>query len=474
MTSPQHPKHMLPICGVPVVFRLLRCLEASGFSECVIAIAQDDAVTIPALMKEEGFREVASEPNLVVQSTTMKVSVLRMGESPGSVEILRQIEGAEVIPKSSNIVVFPGDLVVFEASAIRKLVDTHRQGLDTKGKPTTACTMLLADVSEEDEHGIPLKESSKQKKGGLAREEKDIEYIALSYTSTDTPVPPRVVWKQSKLDVEADEHMDGTTPKLVLPKPCLRHGVTRVRTEWSDLHVYAISPWVRRLILSRKNLLSVQGDLLPLLISRQFKGVVDTFGSKADKEILDDVLRTDPSLGSLGRLEMNDESLNGSPALGNGGEPNPEFTVLAHVQGSALRASTIASYLHASKDVVTRAVHSTNPSDPCLFLPNETSIKAKFHSVVLPETDVGDKKLTFKSSCVGRRCQLGDKCRLNNVVIMDDATVGDNTILQNTIIGAGCKIGDNCNLNDCQVAPGKSIPAGTKGKGESFFDAMES
>jgi NDP-sugar pyrophosphorylase family protein len=496
MTSAQHPKHMMPICGVPVVFRLLRCLEASGFSECVVAIAVDDDVTIPALQKEEGFVEVTTTPNLVVQSvnTKMKVTVLVLGdECPGSVEVLRQVEGSVVIPKSSNIVVFPGDLVVFEASAVQKLVDTHRQG------KSTACTMLLADVAEEDEHGVPLKESAKQKKGGLAREEEDIDYIALSYTSTDTSTPgqgppPRVVWKQPKIDVEHDEDMVGTTPKLVLPKPRLRHGVTRVRTEWSDLHVYAFSPWVRRLILSRKNLLSVQADLLPLLIARQFRGVVATFGSKADKEILDDVLRTDPSLGSLGSRgpeQMGYESPRSSlvsvaaaagAAVSNSlGEQNPEYTIVAHVQESALRASTIASYLYASKDVVTRAIHSTKQQsdkndDPCLFLPKDTILEAKFHSIVLPENEVGDKKLTFKSSCVGRRCKLGDKCRLNNVVIMDDVAVGDNAILQNTIIGAGCKIGDNCNLNDCQISPGKIIPSGTKAKSESFVldDAMES
>lgn len=491
MTSVAHPKHMMPICGVPTVFRLLRCLEASGFSECVIAVSVDDDVTIPALQKEEGFLEVASMPNLVVQSVSlskMKVTILQLGdECPGSVEVLRQVENAALIPKSSNIVVFPGDLVVFEASAIQKLVDTHRRGR------VTACSMLLADVAEEDEHGAPLKESAKQKKGGLAREEEDIDYIALSYTSTDTSTPqppPRVVWKQSKIDVEADEDMVGTTPKLVLPKPRLRHGVTRVRTEWSDLHVYAFSPWVRRLILSRNNLVSVQGDLLPLLIARQFQGVVATFGSKADKEILDDVLRKDPSLGSLGSrgrpeqmgYESPRSSLTAFPAAGsNSGEQNPEYTILAHVQESALRASTIASYLYASKDVVTRAIHSTANTDekvsdnPCLFLPKETILFAKFHAIVLPENDVGDKKLTFKSSCVGRRCKLGDKCRLNNVVIMDDVTVGDNAILQNTIIGAGCKIGDNCNLNDCQVSPGMIIPSGTKAKSESFvLDDMES
>jgi NDP-sugar pyrophosphorylase family protein len=196
------------------------------------------------------------------------------------------------------------------------------------------------------------------------------------------------------------------------------------------------------------------------------------------------------SLGSRGSEQIGNESprsslvsLSGGALGGNSsGEQNPEYTILAHVQESALRASTIASYLYASKDVVTRAIHSTSTntnqsdSDPCLFLPKDTILEAKFHSIVLPENDVGDKKLTFKSSCVGRRCKLGDKCRLNNVVIMDDVTVGDNAILQNTIIGAGCKIGDNCNLNDCQVSPGMIIPSGTKAKSESFVldDIMES
>lgn len=476
MTDAQHPKHMLPVAGEPVVFRLLKCLTASGFTQCVLGIAQDDSTTLEALKTtQEGLlfsEQLESTPNVVMQSDKLKLTVVRVGEDcQGSAEALRQIEVASVIPASSHIVVFPGDLVVFDTSAIRNLVDTHRQGL-FKTNTMTACTMLLADVGEEDEHGAPLKESSKQKKGGLARDEEEIEYMALSYASTETTTPPRVVWKQSKLDVEADEDMVGSTPKLVLPKPRLRQGVTRVRTEWSDLHVYALAPWVRRLIVSRTNLLSVQDDLVPLLISRQFQGVVDTFGSKADKDILDEVLRTDPSLGSCmtGASELMDESARDATGRGVTAKEIPEYAVLAHIQESALRANTIASYLYASKDVVTRAVQDTDTKDPSLMLPEGTSIRAKFHSILLPETDVTGKKITYKSVCVGRRCQLGDKCRLNNVIIMDDCSVGDNVILQNTIIGAGCKIGDNCNLNDCQVSPGKTIPAGTKEKGESFID----
>jgi translation initiation factor eIF-2B subunit gamma len=102
-----------------------------------------------------------------------------------------------------------------------------------------------------------------------------------------------------------------------------------------------------------------------------------------------------------------------------------------------------------------------------MTLPQGTSVRSKVHSVLLPGASTGDK-VTFKSACVGRRCKLGNKCRLNNVVIMDDVSFGDNVILQNSIVGSGCKIGDNCNLNDCQIAPGKEIPSGEKAKGESY------
>jgi hypothetical protein len=57
-------------------------------------------------------------------------------------------------------VVLPGDLVVFETSVLAQLVDAHRQS-NLTSSVSTACTVLLADVGEQDEHGVPLKESSK-------------------------------------------------------------------------------------------------------------------------------------------------------------------------------------------------------------------------------------------------------------------------------------------------------------------------
>eukprot|EP00543_Licmophora_paradoxa_P003342 CAMPEP_0202445650 /NCGR_PEP_ID=MMETSP1360-20130828/4421_1 /ASSEMBLY_ACC=CAM_ASM_000848 /TAXON_ID=515479 /ORGANISM="Licmophora paradoxa, Strain CCMP2313" /LENGTH=344 /DNA_ID=CAMNT_0049061981 /DNA_START=270 /DNA_END=1301 /DNA_ORIENTATION=- len=343
-----------------------------------------------------------------------------------------------------------------ESSVLKQLAHAHRQGnliCDNTDKPKTACTMILADVGEQDDSGVPLKESSKAKKGGLAREEEDIEYIALSISRKNPELSSRVVWKQSKIDVEEDEDMVGKAPQLVIPKPRLRCGeITRVRRDWSDVHIYVISPWVRALWKARPSLVSLQGDLIPLLVSRQFRGVKATFGRQEQAESV---------YAETFMEEKNDEETNSEEV------DSEEYAVRAEVlDGSkVLRASTVPAYLIACRDIVIKSVADENRENPCLVVPPDTNINTKFNSFILKGAELGEK-CQVKSSTVGRNAKLGTKARLNNTLLMDNVHVGDNTILQNSIIGEGCVIGENCNLNDCQVPNGKVIPPGTKEKGE--------
>ena len=324
-----------------------------------------------------------------------------------------------------------------------------------------------------------------QKKGGVARDEEEIEYIALSYPlSAPSPAAPRVVWKQLKIDVHDTTAGLAETPKLSLPKFRIRAGgVTRVRTDWNDVHVYALSPWVRRLLVARKLLMTVQGDLLPLLVSRQFDGVVATFGGQADEAVVKEILYTSPDLQTKklgGPLDHDRGNPLSRQSISSKSSPaRKEYAVLAHVQNEAARTHTIASYMHASREVVKQAsitagAGGSSSSDtygkganPCLKLPPKTLVRSNFHTILLPGAAVGDK-VTLKSTSVGRNCKLGNKCRLNNVVLMDSVTIGDNVVMQNSIVGSKCSIGDNCNLNDCQVAPGTEISSGEKAKGETF------
>jgi hypothetical protein len=207
--------------------------------------------------------------------------------------------------------------------------------------------------------------------------------------------------------------------------------------------MYVISPWVRELIVTRTSMLSLQEDLIPLLVSRQFLGRRETFGGSL------------PDHQDDARDPKHDSS---------------EYAVLAHLDNdkTVFRAHSIASYMHSTREFIQRASSSSISRDDQaspLWLPPSAFLHAKYSSVLFSQNvDVKN----CKGAVVGRNCVLGNKVRLNNCVIQDNVKIGDNVILQNSVVGANASIGDNCNLNECQVAPGKVVPSGTKEKGETF------
>ena len=557
MSSDDVPKHMLPVVGIPILFRLLQALEVCGFIETVVTLRHDDSVTREAFLHSTGsfphpYKVVKSSANensvgntsphhgkiqtlpLIVKSPQMKVTIVNFTTpSSGSVEAIRLADA--YIPSRSHIVVIPGDLMVLNAEPIKSLIHTHRcnssgipmwssgsitshthrYGMDQDQpimtattqydisdqsapagdlQPPVACTVLLVDVSALDEQtGQPiLKETAKQKKGLFSRDEEDVEYIAI----VEDNDLERLVWKKSKLDIEEDKDMAGKTPKFTIPKSRVRSsGVTRIRTEWNDVHCYCMSPWVRRLIVSKPlsaSFQSVQYDVLPLLIARQYRGVSATFGTNVATDVVAEALQQYDWFPNSKRLSpislSNPMSANSLldhvyPESDHGvsksyiANRNTEFTVLAHVSTvrshSTLspvlfRSHTITAYLFANRILAHEVSSSAHPS-MVASLPNDAVVQAKFHSILLPHCTVADK-VTYKSSVFGAGCDIGTNGRLNNVVLFDRVRIGANTTLQNTIVGADVTIGENCNINDCQVLSNIVIPPGTTKKSEAILD----
>jgi NDP-sugar pyrophosphorylase family protein len=453
LTSQSHPKHLLPVAGIALILRQLHVLVACHFSDCVIAVASEDSSTIACLKAENDVQQQST--SCFTFKGSLKITLHQLPEDcSGSMQALRDIEENSIFAPSSHVVVIPGDLVITDKLVLEQFANAHRQGCMDSTK--TACSMLLADLGEQDENGIPLKESAKAKKNGLSRDEDQIEYIALSIEQNSAP---RVVWKQSKIDLEDDEDMVGTSPKLVLPKARLRGGyLTRVRTDFHDVHLYILSPWVRQLCRARPSFVSIKGDLIPLLVESQFQGVESAFGDQEDaKMVYQQSFPTDT---------------NGEDAVENVAKDAHVFAVRAQVvsASSAMRACTVPAYLVACREIVTLGLADTRTGvNPCLVFPTGAVLNAKFNSVILKEAEIGEKNL-IKSSVLGSGTVLGAKCKLNNVVVMSYAAIGDNVILQNAVLGEGCKIGDNCSLSYVRVGPGKVIPPGTKEKGDLSMD----
>lgn len=204
------------------MLRLLDTVAAAGFESCVVVVAKDDIGTVPTLVNANGgqyelqasnnitdngsgsteFESVGSFSHPMAflrkpssgtsnnnnhksssssSSSFFKVTVVPVSEDcAGSAEALKQLELLDssnasapsspssgkllLLPSTSHVVVLPGDLVVLDPKALIQLVDAHRQGNilpSSKQHRHSAVTMLLADVGEQDEHGIPLKESAK-------------------------------------------------------------------------------------------------------------------------------------------------------------------------------------------------------------------------------------------------------------------------------------------------------------------------
>jgi translation initiation factor eIF-2B subunit gamma len=346
----------------------------------------------------------------------------------------------------------------------------------------------------------------KAKKGGIARDEEDIEYIGISTIGNrNRPPTQRIVFKQLKYNVEEDIHNTGATPKLHIPKARLHTPMNQImiKSSWSDLHVFCFSPWALNLLLVKDHMKELGKDFVPFLVSRQFRGLKASFGKSMKNEIM--AKAREKTLDALLVETMDELNLGGSAIKRKRGsmllnaddhvrggaddsacEEDCSFMVSAHVLSRecsklSLRACTIPSYMYACREVVARAIASSavvhgklsqlTKNKKCdvgiLYVPEGSIVDDKFNCVVLPDTTIGEK-VQIKSCTIGRGVSIGNRCRLNNVVVHDNVVIGENSILQNSTLSEGCVIGMNCNLNECQVGLRAEVPVGTKTKGEGF------
>ena len=63
----------------------------------------------------------------------------------------------------------------------------------------------------------------------------------------------------------------------------------------------------------------------------------------------------------------------------------------------------------------------------------------------------------LKNSCLGDNVYVGNKSKLNSVVVYDNATIEDNVVLSNCVIGENCTIGNFSNLKDVVIGDNESV-----------------
>jgi len=463
-------------------------------------------------------------------TTLRSITLIRMDNVSGSSEAVKACL-PHINPRSS-VVILPSDLCLEGGGVLGTLVHHHRMhnrtadteygyedgggGGEGKGNVLVGCTMLLSDVGEDDATtGLPLKESAKQKKGSLSREEEEIEYVALSSiahsngvrgSSLQQPLLSynhRLLFKHNKTEVEDLDAPGRTseTPKLRMPKSLLRGGECTIRTDLSDLHVYVLSPWVCRLIETRATQYNdLQSELLQLLIRRQDRGVAAAFGSRFETDMpLPPVSRSlpnDDSTAAVGDkiVDTNKEKLDANrwkedtvynvlsalqpkygsadfsgtvfddeitrQSLSSKHTPTPviPYVVSASIipRGArlAMRCSTISHYLFASTRIVSHLISPPPMSD--LVKAPQRSNGVTNAADQLHQTAQKVFSPTFEA--FSKDCTIESKFQS---VILPLATIGEKCTIRSSTVGSATTIGSKCRFNNVIIHNNATIGSNT-------------
>jgi len=566
-------KHLLPIGGEPVLLRLLNTIQCSDIDHVVVAVAQHDNLTLQMLKDHYKSAAVSTTPlhhislplgasnnnnlgtltslnvagvpttafgtnnkALKQQPFTISLVHLKAADCAGSADAVRYLSSLQTIstsssgsktdkkpllPLTSTVLLMAADLVLEGKGIVGLLAEAHRRGAvigsATNGtSAVSSITMLLSDVGEEDENGVPLKESAKQKKGSLARNEEDIEYIALSAYpksqsscvsastgATTVLATDRVLFKRCKLDVEDDSNKTGQTPKLCLSKAMLinANSSVRIRTDLDDVHLYALSPWVIRLIQVRTELSSIQKEVIPLLTSRQFKGIQSAFGSnvhKMSEEKLDalktclpDLWQTVKSVSfsntdcfsrtssatsnprAIGGVdesehddvyyEEEDTYLVGRGVIDDRREKDIRryqplmfhvaAVVLPRGQRLVLRACTMNYYSYACRELVSHSLTVPSKEELVCLSSNATSSN---NLIPIPEltnivsSPAAEEALYAALASTFTPLQ-GNISSKFSTLILPDVTIGEKVTIKSCTIGRFSNIGSKCRLNNVVI-----------------------
>ena len=211
-------KHLLPIGGEPVLLRLLNTIQCSDINHVVVAVSQHDNLTLQMLNDHYKSAAVSTTPlhhislplgtssndnlgtltslsvpgvptatfgtnnkALKQQPFTISLVHLKAADCAGSADAVRYLSSLQTIspsssgaktdkkpllPLTSNVLLMTADLVLEGKGIVGLLAEAHRRGAvigsATNGtSAVSSITMLLSDVGEEDENGVPLKESAK-------------------------------------------------------------------------------------------------------------------------------------------------------------------------------------------------------------------------------------------------------------------------------------------------------------------------
>lgn len=436
----QCPKPLLPMGRFPMIWYPIRSLEKAGFSDILIITRQSWHDQIQNALSVDGIPIRARLEYIEIQDS----------DEGGTADSLRLI--ADKV--KTNVLVVTSDLI--SDCDLAELMAVHRKhGSSLTTLLSQLPTTLTADTPVP---GFKSKQRNMAEKISIGFDANNMEHI--------------LYWK-AQIDME--DELIAFSKKFLDRFPC-----SRIQSTWTDCHVYMINKFVVKYLQERREINTIQGELIPLVVKKQMSTyVTDSPNDDADmnspnggayrekkKDLIDFAAKFDNELIGWGKnLSLTSNTFGQSKDA-----PQKDLIkcyAYRQTSGFCVRANNIAAYFEACKQMprlITKFV-TTKKSNELPNMPESTSIKPKSQvgtDCMLGECVTIGEKVSIKKSVIGKHCKIGDKVKITNSVIMGHVNIQESSNITNCIIADSANIGDKCELLGCIVGQNQSISTMSK------------
>jgi len=364
------PKCLLPLNNLPLLYYPLQLLQSAGFCEALVVVADSWRAEVARLPERCGLTiklEVVAVP---AQETEL-----------GTADSLRLLADRLT---GQDVLVVSGDLVLQQADQLRRLVDLHRLH-------NSAFTALLSKPAfQPTGMTVPGAKATKYKR------ERDLVGLAGS----------RLALFSAEADVEDEVRLGRRVLHTV--------GRLAVHSNLQDNHLYIFKKWVCDYVQLDRNISTVKGELLPILVKKQFSSAKQTSDRKTILDFAPPSHRTGAGAGA-GR-----------------------YSCHALVTDTlCYRVNTVPAYWHCSS----------------LLRGGAGEV------VVAAGAEVGERT-TLTNVTLGPGCRVEPRVRLSNCVLWDGVVVQSGAQVQDSLLCEGSRVSERSVVSCCLLGRGQATAPG--------------
>jgi len=380
-------KCLLPVGNLPLLWHPLNMLQSAGFTEAIV------------IVPDYARQEVSKVPGLYNLSIKLDIVGVPAQQELGTADSLRLV--SEKLT-GTDIVIVSGDLVMEES--MRGMVDMHRMN-------SSAFTALLAKPMFDVKTAVvPGAKTTKHKK------ERDLIGLEGDQLCLFT--------------AEADVEEEVKFSKKVLRSM----GRVTVHSDIQDCHLYIMKKWVCDYVLHDKNISALKGELLPILVSKQFSKLKP----KTDNLNLDNAKRT---------------VVDFMPEKQNRTGHKTSYMCCAYISSlPCLRVNTMAVYWEANKRARGTMLHPQA----------KIGERAQLSDCKVGMNCTVSDKTTLTGVCLGMGSRVEEKVRLSNCVVME-----------NVVIKSGSNVEDSIICDNCTISGKSSVKMSILGRGQETGEGAE-